>query len=116
VKVVLSFSNCLINELNTRKFSFAMESDQLNSSFSTLNVNAVEFVPSFGPTFASTTATSPDTISEENAKPVVVTPENNGNGEWLRKTNHLMVLKEENFCHIKCRERIISSNDLDCVF
>lgn len=59
-----------------------MESDSdIQSTFSTLNVNAVEFVPSFGPSFAATTAQDPETAIEESAKPVVEMTENNGNGE-----------------------------------
>ena len=60
-----------------------MESDQeIHSTFSTLNVNAVEFVPSFGPSFATPTAKDPDTtIEDEIPKPQVEMPENNGNGE-----------------------------------
>lgn len=55
-----------------------MESDpDFPSTFSKLNVNAVEFVPSF----AATTAKESDSGDEESAKPTTETPENNGNGE-----------------------------------
>jgi hypothetical protein len=56
-----------------------MESEQeLHSTFSTLNVNAVEFVPSFG----GAVVKDPESASEEPQKAVVETPENNGNGEF----------------------------------
>jgi hypothetical protein len=58
-----------------------MESEQeINSTFSTLNVNAVEFVPSFG----TVVVKEADLTPEESAKPIMETPEkpeNNGNGE-----------------------------------
>lgn len=58
-----------------------MESDQeVHSAFSRLNVNAIEFVPSFG--FAAPPAIEPDTTIEETLNAQVETPENNGNGEW----------------------------------
>lgn len=58
-----------------------MESDSdIQSTFSTLNVNAVEFVPSFGaPSFA---AQESETTIEDSAKPVVEMTENNGNGKF----------------------------------
>lgn len=53
-----------------------MESEQeIHSTFSTLNVNAVEFVPNFG----APPVKDPETMIEENAKPPVETTENNGN-------------------------------------
>lgn len=59
------------------QFVFEMESDQdFPSTFSKLNVNAVEFVPSF-----AATTKEPDEEQDENAKPIIETPENNGNGE-----------------------------------
>lgn len=56
-----------------------MESEDMQSNFSTLNVNAVEFVPSFAATV--TTANEPDDPAEEDATAPVEVPENNGNGE-----------------------------------
>jgi Ataxin-2 C-terminal region len=56
-----------------------MESEQeIHSTFSKLNVNAVEFVPSFGTVAVKEADPAPE---EESAKPVMETPENNGNGE-----------------------------------
>jgi hypothetical protein len=59
------------------------ELQKTTSQFSTLNVNAVEFVPSF----ASKTIDDPPP-----AKPIIETPENNGNGkiDFLR-ANELQV-------------------------
>jgi len=79
VKAVLCFFNCLINNLHHKQFQIEMESDSEIQTFSKLNVNAVEFVPSFGPSFAATAAQEPETTNEESAKPVVEMTENNGN-------------------------------------
>jgi hypothetical protein len=61
-----------------------MENDQdINDTafkLSTLNVNAVEFVPSFGITAVSKTIED-DPPPVEAPKATVETPENNGNGE-----------------------------------
>lgn len=66
-----------------------MENDQdihtVGSQFSTLNVNAVEFVPNFGPcpSFASQVKDVDNITTDEDpppVKPIVETPENNGNG------------------------------------
>lgn len=55
-----------------------MESDpDFPSTFSKLNVNAVEFVPSF----AAPSSKESDSGDEESTKPTTETPENNGNGE-----------------------------------
>lgn len=72
-----------------------MESDSEIQTFSKLNVNAVEFVPSFGPTFAATAAQEPETTNEESAKPVVEMTENNGNGESYAKI--IDVFEKEKF-------------------
>jgi Ataxin-2 C-terminal region len=49
------------------------ELTKASSQFSTLNVNALEFVPSFA---------CPKTIDDPPpGKPVIETPENNGNGK-----------------------------------
>ena len=54
-----------------------MESEQeIHSTFSKLNVNAVEFVPNFG-----TVVKEAEPESEEELKEVMETPENNGNGK-----------------------------------
>ena len=54
-----------------------MESEQeIHSAFSTLNVNAVEFVPNFGPVVKEA---EPET--DELFKEIMETPENNGNGK-----------------------------------
>lgn len=83
-----------------------MESEQeIHSTFSTLNVNAVEFVPNFG----APPVKDPETMIEENAKPPVETPENNGNGKLNVLTVDVFV-NEEKFCHIECQRD--SSNDL----
>lgn len=64
-----------------------MESDSdLQSSFSTLNVNAVEFVPNFGPPSAGNTSSDEvETTPNESAKTVIETSENNGNGKSYAK-------------------------------
>lgn len=74
-----------------------MESDSdLQSSFSTLNVNAVEFVPNFGPpSVGSTTADESETTSDDSAKPVIETPENNGNGKSYAKLQSDVSSKEK---------------------
>lgn len=97
MKVYLVSFNRLVNNLNTTLFVFDMESEQdsIHSTFSTLNVNAVEFVPNFG----APPVKDPETMIEENAKPPIETPENNGNG----KTHIDVFVSEENFCHIECR-------------
>lgn len=62
-----------------------MESDQeIHSTFSTLNVNAVEFIPSFAATTASSTSDS-ETGGDDNVKPAIEMSENNGNGESYAK-------------------------------
>lgn len=83
MKVVLCYFSLFDRQIRSSKqFTFEMESDQeFPSTFSKLNVNAVEFVPSF----AATTAREPDAASEENAKPLIETPENNGNGEFYTR-------------------------------
>lgn len=74
-----------------------MESDSdLQSSFSTLNVNAVEFVPNFGPPSAgSTNADDPETTPEEGSKPVIETTENNGNGKSYAKLQSDVAFEEK---------------------
>jgi Ataxin-2 C-terminal region len=62
-----------------------MESDQeIHSTFSTLNVNAIEFIPSFASTTAGSTSDS-ETGGEESSKPAAEMIENNGNGESYAK-------------------------------
>lgn len=85
-----------------------MESEQeIHSTFSKLNVNAVEFVPNFG-SFGGNAA-EPESTIEEVAKPDVVMSENNGNGE-SRQRNFFLV--ERKICHIECRKEVIRVDDL----
>lgn len=77
-----------------------MESEDLPSSFSTLNVNAIEFIPNFGAP-AAPTAKEPETKVDDGAKPVAEVPENNGNGESY--ANYFDVFKRRKFCHIERR-------------
>lgn len=85
-----------------------MESEQeIHSTFSTLNVNAVEFVPNFG----APPVKDPETMIEENAKPTVETPENNGNGKSYAQTVHVFV-NEEKVATSNVEEMNESSNDL----
>lgn len=78
MKVILSFPDHSIDDSHTKRLTIDMESEQeIVSPFSTLNVNAVEFVPSFG----AVAVKEPEPAPEESAKPVMETPENNGNGE-----------------------------------
>lgn len=76
-----------------------MESEQeIHSTFSKLNVNAVEFVPNFG-SFGGNAA-EPESTVEEVAKPDVVMSENNGNGES----------RQRNFFLVRPREKFATSN------
>lgn len=85
-----------------------MESEQeIHSTFSTLNVNAVEFVPNFG----APPVKDPETMIEENAKPAVETTENNGNGKSSAKTIDVSV-NEGKIATSNDGEMNISSNDL----
>jgi hypothetical protein len=71
-----------------------MESDQeFQSTFSKLNVNAVEFVPNFT-SFAAATAKDPEPALEESPKPPIEMTENNGNGKLSVEFQLIMV---ENF-------------------
>jgi hypothetical protein len=57
-----------------------MESEsEIASTFSTLNVNAVEFIPSF-----SSTTKESDKPMEEITQTPSETPENNGNGKKVQ--------------------------------
>jgi Ataxin-2 C-terminal region len=81
-----------------------MESDQdINSTFSTLNVNAIEFIPSFASTTASSVSDS-DTGGEESVKPVTETIENNGNGESYAK--------QISGCFVR-RKKIFATSNVD---
>lgn len=82
-----------------------MESEQeIHSTFSKLNVNAVEFVPNFG-SFGSNAA-EPESTIEEVAKPDVVMSENNGTGE-SRLDEISCWSVERKICHIVCRKEVI---------
>lgn len=86
-----------------------MESEQeIHSTFSTLNVNAVEFVPNFG----APPVKDPETMNEENAKPAVETPENNGNGKSDAQTIGDVFVNEEKVATSNDEEMNVSSNDL----
>lgn len=86
-----------------------MESEQeIHSTFSKLNVNAVEFVPNFG-SFGPNSA-EPESTIEEIAKPDVVMSENNGSGESLDEISCWSV--ERKICHIECRKEVIRVDDL----
>lgn len=80
MKVILSFfPDHSIDEIHTKRLTIDMASEQdLHSTFSTLNVNAVEFVPSFG----AVPVKEPEPVDEEPQKAVVEMTENNGNGEF----------------------------------
>lgn len=77
-----------------------MENDQevqkAAAQFSSLNVNAVEFIPSFGmPKDCSTTIEDPPPPP----KPVIDAPENNGTGKLLSDNFH------DFLSHIRKKER-----------
>lgn len=80
-----------------------MENDQevqkAAAQFSSLNVNAVEFIPSFGmPKDISTTIEDPPPPP----KPVIDAPENNGTGKFLSDNFHeFKSHRKKKSCHIK---------------
>lgn len=80
-----------------------MENDQevqkAAAQFSSLNVNAVEFIPSFGmPKDVSTTIEDPPPPP----KPVIDAPENNGTGKLLSDSFHdFKSHRKKKSCHIK---------------
>jgi hypothetical protein len=77
-----------------------MDNEQeVSSIFSKLNVNAVEFVPSFA---ASVMKNSDPIIESESRQAGEQPSENNGTGKSIKITQNID-LEQENFCHIECR-------------
>lgn len=105
MKVILCLYQLFDRQLaRAKQYPFEMESDsEFPSTFSKLNVNAVEFVPSF----AATTAKDSDSADEEGVKPENEAPENNGNGE-LPPNLVGRVAKVNFFCHIECRCKVMT--------
>jgi Ataxin-2 C-terminal region len=85
-----------------------MENDQdihkIGSQFSTLNVNAVEFVPSF---CVSSTKDIPNEDPPPAPRPVIETPENNGNGKklFVSLCNAHSIIKKKKLPHQKSVRR-----------
>lgn len=79
VTVSLCSRDCLIENLSDKQSRHKMESEsEIASTFSTLNVNAVEFIPSFS------TAKESDIPMEGVNQASAETPENNGNGKPMQ--------------------------------